>query len=261
MPLFKKRGGAYGASLGTGSVASGRWRRSKRAATAAANARAIAKNQRKINKLIKNETVYTTYQAKLEDLALGHQKTWWITNPPGWTKVFGPPPGDLPIMQKVELDMMIIPANEPSAVTFTVYVVSLRPETMSQLTENKGPGLVTLDQGTHYTDVAHGILHAGQVALNPQFFKIHKSYRFTKGQELAGDGSTIQRSLSGSVWRASCVLYPNKLLKNGRGDFDPASTSTFDDKAQLYVLAFSDNSTVDAQSPTLTVNASITLKS
>lgn len=233
----------------------------KRKVSTAVNAKNIAKNTAKINRLIRQETVWTTYQAKSELLALGHQKTWWLTNPAGWTKVFGPEPSDMPTLYKVEVDLSIIPANEPSAVKYSVFVVSLKTDTSSQLTENKGSGLVSLDQGIHYTDVANGLLHAGQVFLNPQFFRVHKQYKFTIGQELAGDGSQAQRQLSASEKRINFTVYPKQLIKNGRGGFDPASTSTFPDAAQLYVFVFSDNQTVDAQSPTMTANASITLRS
>lgn len=260
MPLFRKR--KYGASLGTGSVASGGYRRSKRFATAASNRRNITKNTTKINRMIKLETVYTTFQAELRYQALVHQNTWWLTDPSTWVQRFGPTPGPQAMLTKVEVDMQIIPANEPSAITYTIYVVSLKKETSAQLLNNKGNGLITLDQTVHFVDTVQGVgLNAGQVFLNPQFFHVHKKWTFINGQNLAGDYTQAQKQLSKSAWRKNFTLYPRKLLMNGRGDFDPGTQVTWRNDAQLYVLFFSDNTSLDAQSPTVTANCLLTVKS
>jgi len=259
MPIFRKRtyGGGGNTSFKRFRTA-GNWRR---AAGAARNASLIRKNTTKINRMVKLETTYTTYQAKLEAANLSHQNTWWVTDPSGWTKRFGPTPGPMAMLTKVEFDLQIVPANESACITYSAFAVMLKKDTMAQIVENQGMGLATLVEGIHYTDVDHGLIPAGQVILNPDFFHVLKTYKFQIGQELAGAGAEAQRQLSKSVWRKSFKLYPKKLLKNGRGDFDPAVMSTLRNDAQVYFIVFTDNSAADAQHPTLTANCAITVKS
>jgi len=166
------------------------------------------------------------------------------------------------MIYKVEFDMRINPANEPQNIVYSVFIVSLNPQNSDQLVANMNVNLATLTEGTHYTDVASTTppVHGGQVILNPNFFKIHKQYKFAKGQNLAGLGGYQQKSNADSQWRKQCTLYPKVGIRNGRGDFD-LTQNTFRNEAQLYVLLFSSNHTGDMQSPTFTCNTLVTLKS
>ena len=185
-----------------------------------------------------------------------------MTDPSEMVQKFGPTPGAQATLTKLEVDLQIIPANEPSCITYTAYCVMLKKDTMAQLIENQGQTLGTLVENIHFTDVTHGVgIPAGQAFLNPQFFRILKKYTFQVGQELAGDGGNTQKQLSSSVFRKTFTVRPNKLLKNGRGDFDPAAVSTFRNDAQVYFIIFSDNIALDAQYPTITANCMLTVKS
>jgi len=251
MPLFRKAGQKWKRDAGVA-----------RANKVARNSMAIQKVDAKLRAYRREDTEYTGYQVTQQSLGLGFINVMHLTQMAAWTKRFGPDPGGTCSLVKIEMDLHFKCANEPSPVTFSCFLATLNPQNADQITENLGQTLAGLIQNIHFIDgVATGPVNQGQVYLNPEFFRVHKTWKFTIGTTQLNSTSEAQRSGEFSHKRIVTKLYHQRKLANGRGNFDPSSQSTITNESKVYLIVFTDNLVIDLQYPTLDVNALCTVKS
>lgn len=214
----------------------------------------LAKSVGSLNRRRVLDMDWTQYKiARSINLAVPYG-VWDMSALSGWTQVFGPDPTGQVMLRKLEYDLQFQINNETSGITFSTFVVSLRPSTASQLVENVGANLANMTANIHYTQGPNSNGGLGQVYLNPEFFQIHKAYRFqisgtkydTTGQEARNQEGTVKR-ISGSI------KMKHRLI-NGRTAWQPSGTSTMPDGYRMYVLVFNDNSQADGLFPVMTGN-------
>lgn len=202
----------------------------------------------------RQELDWTQYQATLNTALSVPYVVWDLCTPTGWLKRFGSEPQGQAMLRKIEVDMQITVNNEPSPVTYSLFLVSLREETSAQLISNIGSGMTALVENTHYTlgPAVNG--GRGQAYMNPAFFKIHKAKRFQLASlkyDSAGANATNQE---GTVRRFSWTIPFKRRLVSGRGSWTQA-VSSVQNSARLFFFIFNDNSTADGESPYVTANA------
>lgn len=185
-----------------------------------------------------------------------------------WVK-WGTYPGALINNQKANLklysqyvDMILEPGGEVDLLNHTIFVVQLRDdnEGLARSTYIRTNGVTSLDQSVDYiTNIDNP---GSQAWLNPQLYKIHKRYEaFTCGNN---DGTLasapLMRNKSGGYNRFGFKLsYGGRHLRAAEASAEVQSI-TYDDippEYKYFIIAFSDNSVVDLENPSLSVSSTI----
>lgn len=204
----------------------------------------------------RQELDWTQFQITANNILALPYVVWGISEVTSWTRRFGAAPSGQAMLRKIEVDIQVQINSEPSPVTYSMFLISLKETTSAQLIANTTAALSGLVENTHYTlgPAANG--GRGQAYLNPAFFKIHKTRRFQLSglkYDTAGDEA---RNQVGTVKRFAWTIPFKRRLVSGRGSWDE-NISSVPNSARLYVLIFNDNSTVDGESPYMTGNALI----
>lgn len=159
------------------------------------------------------------------------------------------------------VDMILEPGGEPSLLNHTIFVVQLRDDNagLARATYIRTTGMTNLtDQVDFVTNIGNP---GSQAWLNPQLYKIHKRYEmFTIGDTTADVDDAIMRNHSGGYNRVNFKLtYGGRHLKSSDVSSEVGSI-TYDDidpEYKYFIVAFSDNSTVDLENPLLSVCSTI----
>jgi len=208
----------------------------------------------RLNRKYSHDLLWSHYQVTTDQALAVTYKVWDFTNTGDMTRVFGDEPGAGAAFNRVDLDLQVTIASEPSEITYSFFLVSLRAETASQLISNVGEDLGSLVLSTHYTKGPNNHGGYGQVFLNPEFFIIHRTSRFQLSGLKYDDGVGGEgRNQLGTVKRLVWSLPWRKPLVSGRGKWTE-SVSTVPYTARLWLLMFNDNSAIDAQNPHVTGN-------
>jgi len=177
---------------------------------------------------------------------------WDLGKLADWTQSFGPDPTGQVMLRKLEYDLQFTMNNENSAITFSAFLVGLRPNTCSQLIENVGEGLGSMTENIHYTRGPASNGGQGQVYINPEFFKIYKTHRFQISSDQYRSTPENARNQLGTVKRFSGSVRMSKRLQSGRAEWDPSAVSTMPQEYRMYWLVFNDNSALDGLFPVMT---------
>jgi len=231
------------------------------------NSMAVQKLDRKLKAYRRQDTEWTQYQIKTTaSPTLSTKYIWHLTKVADWTERFGITPAGVPFLHKIDYDLYFKTNDEAGPTTFTVFIVSLRGDTQTQLTENQGTDLQSgLVENVHYITgeeaLGGGLVGtSGQVHLNPAFFRVHKRKDFALGEEGFYAGMKL-KNMSDSGRRFTGSIKHHKKLVNGRGDFDPAGMSTINNSAKLFLIVFTNNASGLEGSPILDGTCMVTVKS
>lgn len=218
----------------------------------------------KVNRQRRLDTEYTQYQNTLPSLGMGATNVWHLTQMSSWVKRFGPDPGGVASLLKLDYDFQFKTDTEPGPTTLTAFLVTLKHDTMSQLTENAGSDLTALVENIHYltgTAPDGGLtITSGQGFLNPVYFNIHKTWKFSLGIKQYDSVPTNSRT-DRDMYRITGTYYHKRKLVNGRGNFDPALMTTCANDAKVFLIVFSDNISAIEGSPRLDGTCVATVKS
>jgi len=226
----------------------------------------VQKLDAKLRRYRREDTEFCQYQHTLLSGNVAPVSIWNLTKISGWVKRFGPDPSGVTELHKIDYDFQFKAATEPGPTTCTAFLVTLKSDTMTQLTENQGTDLQGgLVENTHYINGAQpaggGVyIGSGQTYLNPAYFTIKKQWTFAIGSRDFSEPDQISRCCRDQYrFRGTC--YNKKKLVNGRGAFDPGTMSTINNEAKVFLLVFSDNISGIEGSPRLDATSMVTLKS
>lgn len=177
----------------------------------------------------------------------------------GFTPIFGTSSDDATdnkIMHKsVGLDCRVTLENsinnEEETIGFTSFLVSLKDEI--------GPYFLPGTGAIQWTnDITHSY-QGGMVLLNKKMFNIHKVKRFHLSNYGTALTAPAAQTQYGTDRRWYWKLPINKLVSNPAGNWKAMSSGN-DPSKTYYFLVFSDNSTVDLESPSCSLTAVHTMK-
>lgn len=182
-----------------------------------------------------------------------------IIQPDQWTNIFADPTSVENAcrvkMQSVKFDMLFTCNTEQSPITFSCFLVTLKPDTADQLMSIAGSDLSGLVSGAHYAKTA---ALSGLVHLNEQFFTTLKHWQFTLTEQMYGSAGDPSKEASKTWKRISFKQLFYRRLWSGRNGWRTALTSDRVNSAcKLYMLMFNDNSALDIESPHVAINAVI----
>lgn len=262
MPMFSRK-------------ANGKWRRGQpSAASLAKRVKPTAENQKtqiiklgrqisSLEKYRKQDTEWTQYKVPYATLISEDVNVWHVTDPSTWYKAFGPAPSGVARLTRFQADIQVRVNNEPTGVTYSCFLFSLKKATAGQLMQNLNMSLAGLIQDVHYVKggPAGSLVPNGQCYLNPMFFQVHKEWRFQLAVDQYDNAASPGRNPLAGVKRFTIDHRMNKALVNGRGDFDPSAQTAFGNEAQLYFAIFNDNSGLDGQVPACNATGICTVRS
>lgn len=179
-----------------------------------------------------------------------------LTNFGSWTRIFGTDADDEQgkrALIKSSNVQWTINSNEPDPIGLSMFVVSLKSIASELLS---GGNLATLTNGTHYTG------NGSRVLLNMNFFNIHYVKRWQQGayassrpalatapavQVLATETASLCKSgkvsLKYNSGKGLAVQNPSGDWKSG--GYPKSDTQNY------FMITFTDNSTLDTESPIL----------
>lgn len=185
-----------------------------------------------------------------------------------WVK-WGNYPGGVVNYQKANLkmysqyvDVILEPGGEVDLLNHTIFVIQLHDKLdgLARSTYIRTLGMTAMTENLDYTT---NIQNSGSQAwLNPDLYKIIKRYEFMTMGENDGTSHSANtvRNRSGGYNRFNFKLsYGGRHLKAGETSAEIASI-TYDDippEYKYFIVAFSDNSTVDLENPSLSVCTTI----
>lgn len=195
-------------------------------------------------------------------------------NTPGdlmnWVK-WGSFPGGAVNTQKGNLklysqyvDMILEPGGEIDLLNHVIFVVQLRDdgEGMARQTYDRTNSMSTMTEDLDYTQNPDN--EGSQVWLNPQLYRIHKRYEaMTAGntnEPISSDTGIIMQNHSAGYNRFGFKLnYGGRHLR-ATGRSAEVQSITYEDippEYKYFIVAFSDNSVIDLENPSLSVHATI----
>lgn len=177
----------------------------------------------------------------------------------GFTNVFGVSADDLEankiIHKSIGMDIRVslenTVNNEEETTNFTAFLISLKDDIGSYFTP--GSGAIT------WTDNITHSFQNGLVLLNKKMFNIHKQKRFTLTNFGTALTSAAAQSQYGVDKRWYWKISPNKLISNPAGNWKSLS-SGLDPSKTYQLVVFSDNATLDGESPSMTAAIVHTMK-
>lgn len=164
------------------------------------------------------------------------------------------------------VDMILEPGGEVDLTNHVIFVVQLRDdnEGMARQTYIRTGGMMSMSQDLDYTENPDA--RGSQVWLNPQLYRIHKRFEaFTAGSTSAlgavEDAALAGvRNHSGGMNRFGFKLtYGGRHLRATERSAEVQSI-TYEDippEYKYFIVAFSDNSRLDLENPSLSVHATI----
>ncbi len=219
----------------------------------------LAKRVSQLSKVQRSRAIYGRFSRDWEKLVEGDYIVQNLTDVSMWTPIFENPE-ELADRQKVKLlsigiDTMITCASEPSPITMTYFIVSLKPgQGAKHLVESTGEGLANLEPGEHYSFLQ------GMAQVNKKYFQIHKCKRFTVTAEDYTNTGNAGKNQLGTFKRFYQKISFPRWLNDGQEKWSGINTSSVPLGARLYCLIFNDNSIVDLESPQLRQNIVATVK-
>lgn len=147
-------------------------------------------------------------------------------------------------LKSIYFDHLITCNTEISPITYTYFLVSLRPSTGKRLVENAGEFLSSMVDGTHYKTFNSQLVH-----LNKDFFRVHYVKRFVITAVEFSDALTQGRDPKTTWKRITHSIKWPRLLKSPAGS--DVLTGIASDEVpignRLYCLMFCDNSAADLE--------------
>lgn len=161
------------------------------------------------------------------------------------------------------VDVIVESGNEEDMLIHTVFLVSLNDlDGRARRTYNDTASMHTWTAGEDF--ISNSDRSGAQAYINPERYQIHKRWEFhTCGdvvtEPTAGAAGTI-RNMSGAINRFGCkVNYSGRHIKvSGIGtDLDDLHYNDIAPGSKYWLVFFSDNSTLDLENPTVSVNSII----
>lgn len=147
-------------------------------------------------------------------------------------------------LKSLYFDHLITCNTEVNPITYTFFLVSLRPSTGKRLVENAGEFLASMTDGIHYYTYNSKLVH-----LNKDYFRVHYAKRFTITAIEYTDNETGGSNPRTTWKRFSHGIKWPRLLKSPAGG--EVLTGTASDEVpignRLYCLMFNDNSAADLE--------------
>lgn len=177
----------------------------------------------------------------------------------GMNPIFGVASDDLEankiIHKSVGLDIRVTLENsvnnEEETIGFTAFIISLK--------DDIGPYFLPGTGAIQWTnDITHTIQN-GMVLLNKKMFNIHNQKRFhlsNYGTALSAPAAQTQYGTD-QRWYWKCSI--NKIVSNPGGNWK-ALQSALDPSKCYFLVIFSDNSTIDLESPSCSLTAVHTMQ-
>jgi len=221
-----------------------------------ASTTSLAKRVSKIEAKNKMETVYYNFGNVFTQLLGTPYNVFHLTNCSGWIPIFGSQSGrdteaNKTIYRGVALDLYFKANSETANTTFTVFLVSITD--LYGQNFNSATGALGLTAGFHY--YANG----SQVLLNKKCFKIHKSKRFTLGNNGTALTAPSAQTQYGTDKRIYMKVKKNQVFANPYGDWKDVYCPP-DPNKNMYLLVFNDNVMGDAHSPALNMSVIHTIQ-
>ena len=164
------------------------------------------------------------------------------------------------------IDVQIEPGSEPDILNHTVFLVQLRDDSegMARQTYERTSSMSTMENDLDYTDNPDDA--GSQVYLNPLLYRIHKRWECHTCGKTDAPGAVEDAPLStltnyaGGMNRTHWkVSYGGRHLR-ATGRSAEVQSITYDDippEYKYFIIAFSNNSTVDLQNPLVSVHSTI----
>jgi len=221
----------------------------------------IAKEVKKMKKDMKNTPEYLNFSQNFTNVNLNSTSPLeqGLSYFSGLTPIFGVSNDDLEsnkiIHKSVGMDIRVTLENtinnEEETIGFTAFVISLK--------DDIGPYFLPGTGAIQWTNNITHVVQNGMVLLNKKMFTIHKQKRFhltNYGQNL---NLAAAKSQYGTDRRWYWKIPINKTISNPAGNWK-ALNSALDPSKTFYFVCFSDNSTLDAESPCCSMTAVHTFK-
>jgi hypothetical protein len=210
----------------------------------------LAKRVKKIEAKDKMDTVYYNYGNVFSQLLGTPYNVFHLSNLTAWTPIFGSQAGREEESNKTTykglgLDLYFRANNETAQTTFTVFLVSITD--LYGQNFNVATGALGLTAGYHY--YANG----SQVLLNKRCFKIHKSRRFTLGNNGTALVNPSAQTQYGTDKRIYMKVKKNQVFNNPYGNWKDLY-APLDPNKNMYLLVFNDNVLEDGKSPALNMS-------
>lgn len=220
----------------------------------------LAKAVKTLQRKSRVEAQYFNYAQNIDNVNITSAITQNLSYYSGWTRIFGTTSNDDAanrIMHKscgmdIRVSLENSVNNEEETTNFTCFLVSMKDEIGGYFLPGSG-GLTLAEGVTHSTQ-------KGMVLLNKKMFNIHKYKRFTLTNYGTALTAPAAQSQYGTDRRWYWRLPINKMITNPNGDWK-IMNSAQDPSKTYFLIVFSDNSTLDAESPSLNVSCVHTVKS
>lgn len=144
---------------------------------------------------------------------------------------------------KYNMDMLIQPYTEPQHIDMTVFIVSLQPAVAKKV-HNETNNMTTLTAGVDFHTVANSL-----TLVNQGRFKIHAVKRIQTFKSYT-DNTPQTRGFHRLYFKRRCT---NKVI-NESGTWVEVDDVEYPLLGRQYVIVFHNNSTMDAQHPSLSFN-------
>lgn len=210
----------------------------------------LAKSIRSLQRKFKKDQQYLNYSQTWANSGISSTYTAFHLNDfSSWGRIFGTTSNDDTdngvIWKSSGLDMKFDIGNEPANVNFTIMLLQCKDTAKTLIGSS---GALTLTNGdTHYTQ-------SGLTMVNKKFFNILKIKRFSLGNNGQSASISTAQTQFGTDRRFYMKLRPNKKIVNPTGDWKNL-TQSLDPSGNYYLVCFSDNSSLDLESPVLNLNA------
>lgn len=144
---------------------------------------------------------------------------------------------------KFNLDYLIQPATEETAIDMTVFIVSYQPQVAKKVHQETSL-MTTLISGDDYYSVAGSL-----TMMNSKRFKIHYVKRLRTFADLT-DGTPQSRGFHRGYIKRKC----NMNVINECGNWVSVQDSEYPLEDRIYMVVFNNNSGVDLEHPTVSFN-------
>jgi len=220
----------------------------------------VARQVKALKSKLKKESRWLNFRNQVTAASLVVQTAYNMCHFSSYTPIFGTTTDDLSdskailhssrVQCRVSLENSV--NNEEETTRFSAYLISLKDE-IPQSRFNSATGVLTLTQDQDFT------LNQGIAYLNPKMFKVHKKKFFTLTNYGTNLNAPAGQSQFGTAKEWEWVIKPRCMIEHPAGNFI-ALSSALDPSKQYYVVVFSDNQTGDLESPALTINQLINMR-
>lgn len=162
------------------------------------------------------------------------------------------------------IDLIVEPGGEIDLVNHTIFLVQLKDGGAGEARQTyiRTGGMMSMTKDLDYTSNPDN--PGSQAWMNPQLYKIHKRIEcFTAGntnEPIASDTAITMRNKSGGYNRFGMkISYSGRHLRATERSAEIQSI-TYDDippEYKYFIVAFSDNSTLDLENPSISVSSTV----